>query len=104
MSKLAVYDLDTEKWFEAHPGAQTTVMKCERCGLYYKPSLGHKPANCKVRKSKGDRMKRFFDTVIDRLCKETGYDYDFLVDRYNECMDNNISVIDFVDITLDQNW
>ena len=35
------YDTDTSKWFTTHPGAQTTVAKCEKCGLYYKPDLGH---------------------------------------------------------------
>lgn len=49
-------------------------------------------------------MKRVYNALMDRLCEETGYNYDFLVDRYNECMNNSISVIDFVDITLDQNW
>lgn len=39
-------DAATTKWFRSHIGAQTTVMKCERCGLYFKPSLGHK---CKVK-------------------------------------------------------
>lgn len=43
-------DLETVKWFKNHIGAQTTVSRCKRCGLYYKPSLGHKPSNCKVRK------------------------------------------------------
>lgn len=46
-------------------------------------------------------MKRVFNGIIDRLCKETGYDYDFLVDRYNEAMDNGVEVIDFVDAVLD---
>lgn len=32
----------TKEWFKYHPGARTTVMKCEKCGLYFKPSLGHK--------------------------------------------------------------
>lgn len=27
-------------------GQQTTVCQCEKCGLFYKPSLGHK---CKKR-------------------------------------------------------
>lgn len=39
-------DAATTKWFRNNLGAQTTVMKCEQCGLYYKPSLGHK---CKVK-------------------------------------------------------
>ncbi len=36
------YDYATEKWFKKHPMHQTTVMQCEVCGLYYKPSLGHR--------------------------------------------------------------
>ncbi len=40
------YDATTMAWFKAHLFAETTVVKCEKCGLYYKPSLGHK---CKRR-------------------------------------------------------
>lgn len=36
------FDAETQKWFENHWGAQTTVCQCPRCWLYYKPSLGHK--------------------------------------------------------------
>lgn len=41
------YDSETRKWFDSLPLAdrfiiETTVMQCEDCGLYYKPSLGHK--------------------------------------------------------------
>ena len=39
-------DAETKRWFKDHPGAQTTVMCCEECGLWYKPDLGHK---CKVK-------------------------------------------------------
>ena len=46
-------------------------------------------------------MKKVFNALIDRLSKETGYDYDILVDRYNEAMDNGISVPDFIDLALD---
>lgn len=35
------YDKATKKWLERHIGANTTVCKCEFCGLYYKPMLGH---------------------------------------------------------------
>lgn len=51
-SERVRFDPETEKWFEKNRGAQTTVMKCERCGLYFKPILGHKAANCKVRISR----------------------------------------------------
>ena len=46
----AEFDSETRKWFQKNPGAQTTVTRCNRCGLYYKPSLGHKSSNCKIRK------------------------------------------------------
>lgn len=36
------FDSETQKWFKSHLCAQTTVMQCCNCGLYYKPSLGHK--------------------------------------------------------------
>ena len=36
------YDKPTQLWFNSHFGAQTTVCKCDKCGLFYKPSLGHK--------------------------------------------------------------
>lgn len=40
------FDAETSKWFKKNWSAQTTVMRCEQCGLYFKPSLGHK---CKVK-------------------------------------------------------
>lgn len=43
----AIYDDETRDWFKRHPDSQTTVMCCEKCGLYYKPILGHK---CKKEK------------------------------------------------------
>jgi len=36
------YDKETKKWFDKHPLAQTTVMQCSKCGLWFKPILGHK--------------------------------------------------------------
>lgn len=40
-----MFDEVTKKWFRSHVGQETTVCKCEKCGLLYKPSLGHK---CKI--------------------------------------------------------
>lgn len=38
------------KWFAQRPvGTQTTVTKCDCCGLYYKPELGH---DCKKGRKK----------------------------------------------------
>ena len=36
------YDAATSRWFADHPFQETTVACCEKCGLYYKPELGHK--------------------------------------------------------------
>ena len=39
------YDDTTKKWLKKQlPNQQTTVMQCNYCHLYYKPSLGHKCA------------------------------------------------------------
>lgn len=46
------YDYATEKWFKAHPRHETTVMQCEKCGLFYKPILGHR---CKKKNTKVDK-------------------------------------------------
>lgn len=39
------FDKETQRWFEKNPAQQTTVRMCEKCGLFFKPSLGHK---CKM--------------------------------------------------------
>jgi hypothetical protein len=41
------FDSETRKWFDGLPlvdrmTTETTVARCDDCGLYYKPSLGHK--------------------------------------------------------------
>lgn len=37
------YDKTTSDWFAKRPKyTVTTVTQCEFCGLFYKPSLGHK--------------------------------------------------------------
>lgn len=36
------YDDSTRKWFEKNLFTQTTVARCAMCGMFYKPSLGHK--------------------------------------------------------------
>lgn len=41
-------DSRTNKWFREHVFDETTLVKCEDCGLYYKPSIGHK---CKKRRN-----------------------------------------------------
>ena len=41
MRKKVDFDSETKKWFETHPTYRTTVSRCNKCGLYFKPSLGH---------------------------------------------------------------
>lgn len=36
------YDRKTRAWFSSKLNAETTVCQCDKCGLFYKPSLGHK--------------------------------------------------------------
>ena len=31
----------TVAWIDQHVGESTTLYKCKKCGLYYRPSLGH---------------------------------------------------------------
>ena len=40
---MIVCDKATNDWFKYNPDARTTVTQCTKCGLWYKPSLGH---NC----------------------------------------------------------
>jgi hypothetical protein len=39
---MRLFDEKTRVWFEQHLGAQTTLARCEKCGLFFKPELGHK--------------------------------------------------------------
>lgn len=47
MKEIVRYDAITAEWFLSRGDVQTTVCRCDVCGLYYKPSLGHK---CKQKK------------------------------------------------------
>ncbi len=52
-----LFDKATIDWFRKHTGHRTTVVQCEECGLYFKPSLGHR---CKRRKEMNcnDRIRK----------------------------------------------
>ena len=45
------YDSLTQKWFATHVSKQTTVVRCDKCGEFYKPILGHR---CKVKEQTGE--------------------------------------------------
>lgn len=55
MSCMSTYDSRTEKWFRSHPGMETTVMRCDKCGLHYKPILGHA---CRKHDTKSAEQKK----------------------------------------------
>ncbi len=52
-------------------------------------------------------MKRVFNAFIDYLCEQSGYNYDFLVDRYHEMVDDpdwDGDMGQFIGITLERDW
>lgn len=55
MTQTVKYDNNTAKWFRKHPFLETTVVRCELCGLFYKPSLGHRCKTERMAQSEGRR-------------------------------------------------
>lgn len=49
-------------------------------------------------------MSRVFEGYISALSAATGYDYDFLVDKYNEVMDEDGDFEYFVTVSLERDW
>lgn len=39
--KAAMFDETTSRYFLTHHVVETTLCRCESCGLFYKPILGH---------------------------------------------------------------
>lgn len=85
----AGYDNETTKWFKEHPDAETTVMQCSACGLYYKPSLGHK---CKAWQAvKSDinlESPKSYDLIVKTKNIEAGLNY--LQDRAHTIREKEI--------------
>ena len=51
-----MFDETTLKWFREHQNIETTVMRCNICGLFFKPNIGH---TCKKERNKNnDKCKR----------------------------------------------
>lgn len=44
-SNMLKFDNKTKEWFRNNVDRQTTLVRCSKCGLWYKPSLGHKCSN-----------------------------------------------------------
>ena len=49
-------------------------------------------------------MSRTFEGNMTRLSEQTGYEYDLLVDRYNEVMEEDGAVEFFFAVTLERDW
>lgn len=49
-------------------------------------------------------MSRSFEGLIDYLCEKTGYEFNFLVDRYNEVMEEDGDVLYFIGVTMERDW
>lgn len=49
------FDKKTKEWFRHNIMAETTVVQCEKCGLYYKPILGH---GCRVQKGRASDVSK----------------------------------------------
>ena len=49
-------------------------------------------------------MSRCFEAYMKDLCEKSGYSYDFLVDRYNEVMEEDGDVEYFIGVTMERDW
>lgn len=50
-------------------------------------------------------MSRTFEVTIDNLAKASGYSWDFLVDMYNEMVEDGEYDWDyFVGVTMEHDW
>ena len=52
-------------------------------------------------------MSKVFEGWISKLSDESGYNYDFLVDRYNEMVDDpdwDEDMDQFIGITMERDW
>ena len=49
-------------------------------------------------------IKRWYEDRICELAEETGYDYCYLIDRFNECMEDDYSWDEFAAIARERDW
>ena len=49
-------------------------------------------------------MSRCFEKMMEDLSSVSGYTYDFLVEKYNEVMDEDDDIEYFVGVTLERDW
>ena len=51
-------------------------------------------------------MKRYIENEIERIAKATGYEFDFLMDIYNDTMeiDGEVNMKLFEEISMEHDW
>lgn len=51
-------------------------------------------------------MSRVFEAYIDNLSKKSGYSYDYLIDRFDEMIedDGELDMDYFTGVTLEKDW
>ena len=49
-------------------------------------------------------IKRKIDDFISDLSKKSGYSWDFLMDRFNEVMEEDGDLDYFVGVTMEHDW
>lgn len=49
-------------------------------------------------------MSRTFEGLINDLSRKSGYGYDFLVDKYNEVLNEDGDVEYFINVTMERDW
>lgn len=49
-------------------------------------------------------MSKTFEGIMDRLSKDTGYSYNFLVDMYNEVVEEDGDLEYFIGVTTERDW
>lgn len=72
-----MYDSKLQDWLNKHPSAQTTVVKCEKCGLFYKQTLGHE---CKCKETIKDchideRAEELIGDIVKVTLKNDNNEY-----------------------------
>lgn len=50
------------------------------------------------------KVKNFYTDLIAKLSELTGYGFDFLLQRFNEVMDDDGDINYFVGVTLEKDW
>ena len=50
------------------------------------------------------KVKNYFENMIADLAEKTSYTFEFLLERFNEVMDEDGDIDYFVGVTLERDW